>query len=281
MAPIASPTLSAVPASIPAPWRRRGSRPRSASRPRRGSRRPCRLTRLGGERAQEAGDVLGVAASRRPDGRPRAAAASAPRPAPRPAAGLWPPSSQSSPRRRRLDQRAAAQALQPRRPVGAGDGRLAGRLVRAELAQARQRGAGVVDLMRADQVRAAAGRASPASSRRPAGRAPPRPASPGRRRCSGAPTRCGPRLDHARGASAACGPTTQGTPRFRMPAFSPAISASVSPRYCWWSIETGVMTVSRGRVDDVGRVEPAAEADLEQRRSRPASRPRREGRRRW
>ena len=28
-------------------------------------------------------------------------------------------------------------------------------------------------------------------------------------------------------------PTTQGTPRLRMPAFSPAIAASVSPRNCW------------------------------------------------
>ena len=82
---------------------------------------------------------------------------------------------------------------------------------------------------------------------------------------SGAPTALGPRLDRRRAPRAAARPTTQGTPGFRMPAFSPAISARVSPRYCWWSSETGVMTRQPRPVDDVGRVEPAAEADLEQR----------------
>lgn len=34
--------------------------------------------------------------------------------------------------------------------------------------------------------------------------------------------------------------------RFNIPAFSEAISANVSPRYCWWSIEIGVITVIFG-----------------------------------
>ena len=63
---------------------------------------------------------------------------------------------------------------------------------------------------------------------------------------SGAPT-VSARSTITSQAAACCGPTTQGTPRLRMPAFSKAISARVSPRYCWWSMETGVMTVSRGR----------------------------------
>ena len=48
-------------------------------------------------------------------------------------------------------------------------------------------------------------------------------------------------------ASGSWRPTTQPMPCLRMPAFSPAISGRVSPRYCWWSMETGVMTVRRGR----------------------------------
>ena len=72
------------------------------------------------------------------------------------------------------------------------------------------------------------------------------------------------RASIAASASGGCRPTTQGTPGFRMPAFSPAISARVSPRYCWWSSETGVMAAEPRPRDDVGRVEPAAEADLEQ-----------------
>ena len=37
------------------------------------------------------------------------------------------------------------------------------------------------------------------------------------------------------------------TPRLRMPAFSPAMAARVSPSLSWWSSETGVMTQSAGR----------------------------------
>ncbi len=56
----------------------------------------------------------------------------------------------------------------------------------------------------------------------------------------------------------------QGTPGFRMPAFSPAISVKVSPRKDTWSIETGVIAVSSGLSDDIGRIEPSAEARLQQ-----------------
>ena len=51
-----------------------------------------------------------------------------------------------------------------------------------------------------------------------------------------------------------------------MPAFSPAILPSVAPSFSAWSIDTGVMTVSAGRSHDVGRIEPAAETDLQQQR---------------
>ena len=47
-------------------------------------------------------------------------------------------------------------------------------------------------------------------------------------------------------ASCSCRETTPATPGFRMPAFSPAILASVSPSLSAWSIETGVMTSAPG-----------------------------------
>ena len=56
----------------------------------------------------------------------------------------------------------------------------------------------------------------------------------------------------------------QGTPRFMMPAFSKAIFSTVSPSFSAWSIEIGVMTVEGRGLNDVGRIEAAAEADLEQ-----------------
>ena len=63
----------------------------------------------------------------------------------------------------------------------------------------------------------------------------------------------------------AASPTTTGTPGLMMPAFSPAIVASVVPRYCWWSKAIEVIAVDGRRCHDVGGVEPAAEADLEHR----------------
>ena len=56
-----------------------------------------------------------------------------------------------------------------------------------------------------------------------------------------------PGLDHGQPVVALADRRCTGTPRLRIPAFSPAISGRVSPRYCWWSMETGVMIVRRGR----------------------------------
>ena len=56
---------------------------------------------------------------------------------------------------------------------------------------------------------------------------------------------------------------TAATPDLRMPAFSPAIWAMVSPSLSAWSSETGVMTRERRLGDDVGGVEAASETDLE------------------
>ena len=55
-----------------------------------------------------------------------------------------------------------------------------------------------------------------------------------------------------------------GTPGFRMPAFSPAIAASVLPRNETWSMEIGVIAVGQRLLDDIGRVEPAAKPGLQQ-----------------
>jgi hypothetical protein len=51
----------------------------------------------------------------------------------------------------------------------------------------------------------------------------------------------------ASAASRGCGPIAAGMPGFRIPAFSKAIAPSVSPRKCWWSSETGAITVAAGR----------------------------------
>src|ERR1044072_3698175 len=48
-------------------------------------------------------------------------------------------------------------------------------------------------------------------------------------------------------ASASRGPIAAGTPGLSIPAFSPAIRASVSPRNCIWSYEIGVIAVTSGR----------------------------------
>ncbi len=47
-------------------------------------------------------------------------------------------------------------------------------------------------------------------------------------------------------ASPACAPSTTGVPGFMIPAFSRAISASVSPRKSWWSSEIEVIAHTRG-----------------------------------
>ena len=69
-----------------------------------------------------------------------------------PAAGLWPPSSQSSAGPGRRDEGAAAQALEAGGPFGAGDGGGAGGLVHAEGAERAEGDAGVADLVGADEV---------------------------------------------------------------------------------------------------------------------------------
>ena len=71
---------------------------------------------------------------------------------------------------------------------------------------------------------------------------------------------------------------TLGTPRLKMPAFSAAFLASVSPSYSDWSVPMGVSTAARGL--SMWCVEPAAEADLEQQHVRRVLRVEQERRRR-
>jgi hypothetical protein len=77
---------------------------------------------------------------------------------------------------------------------------------------------------------------------------------------SGAPRRAAAAASAA--AASACSTITAGTPARRMPAFSPAIAASVSPSSARWSKPMRVITERIG-IHGVRRVEPAAQADLE------------------
>jgi hypothetical protein len=63
-------------------------------------------------------------------------------------------------------------------------------------------------------------------------------------------------------ASGACGPITAGTPGFRIPAFSKAISSMVPPRN--WTCRNRRDRGHAGLRDHVGRIEPAAESGFEQ-----------------
>ena len=82
-------------------------------------------------------------------------------------------------------------------------------------------------------------------------------------------------------ASGSWRPMMAGTPGFRMPAFSAAMAARVSPRYASWSIETAVMQDEARLLDDVGGVEPPAQARLQQQPVGRHRRRRRGRRRRW
>src|SRR5437879_4534907 len=53
-------------------------------------------------------------------------------------------------------------------------------------------------------------------------------------------------------ASSGCGPITDGTPGFRMPAFSAAIAATVSPRNARRASETGAIAGTSGRRATMG-----------------------------
>ena len=123
---------------------------------------------------------------------------------------------------------------------------------------------GVAVLMAAGAAAASADRAGRARPRRPAGR------SRRARNSRGSATRRGDAEPHRLALDDRAAPrrsarrSIAGAPALRMPAFSKAILSTVAPRNSGWSIETGVMTVAAGRVDHVGRVEPAAEADFEQ-----------------
>ena len=72
------------------------------------------------------------------------------------------------------------------------------------------------------------------------------------------------RFSITRSASADCGAIAAGTPGFRMPAFSNAISPMVSPRKTMWSIDTGVITVAPGDGRTLVGIKTAAEAGFQQ-----------------
>ena len=78
---------------------------------------------------------------------------------------------------------------------------------------------------------------------------------------SGAPTLSATRLSTA-STSGSCMTVTAGTPCLKIPAFSSAILASVLPSWAMWSL---LMLGDGGHfgLDDVGAVEPAAQAGLD------------------
>ena len=111
------------------------------------------------------------------------------------------------------------------------------------------------------------GRSSrPSRPDRRVGRAAHRRASPGRR-CGAARARSRRALRSPRGPRRAGAPMTAGRPRLRMPAFSRGDAAERVAEILWWSMSMVVMTVSARLLDDVGRVEPAAETDFEDQKS--------------
>ena len=64
-------------------------------------------------------------------------------------------------------------------------------------------------------------------------------------------------------ASRSWGQLTTGAPAFTMPAFSPAMAATVSPSKSVWSSPMRQITLASGRVDDVGGVESPPEAHFQ------------------
>ena len=224
---------------------------------------------------------------RRP-GRP----AWAPAPPARPASGRWPARAgrvvaavepQLGARREEARQRAVVEPLHARRPAHARRPRSMASIGEPERFQLQRRGD-----RRCRRCRSGAGRSAPAAagpaaaprSGRRGGRAARRPRSPRPTPTSGA-DRPGARADHLQrlgrlpgddGGDAALEDAGLLARRSR-PAVSPSLSA--------WSRETGVMTLSAGRGDDVGGVEPAAEPDLQDQRHRRDARRRPGRRRRW
>ena len=73
-----------------------------------------------------------------------------------------------------------------------------------------------------------------------------------------------PRASNTASASGGCGPTTAGTPGLRMPAFSTAIGAQRVAEMLHMIERDRRQHAQLRAVDHVGRIEPAAEADLEQ-----------------
>ncbi len=65
--------------------------------------------------------------------------------------------------------------------------------------------------------------------------------------------------------SGATGPRTISSPGFAIPAFSRAMSRSVAPSRSVWSSAIRVIAAARGTAQDVGRVEPSTDADLDDR----------------
>ena len=180
-----------------------------------------------------------------------------------PAPGLWPPSSHSSQPAGSVAGQPPVQALQPRRPLGAGQ---AARDRRGRQAAARP----ATRQRRCRRCRSGAARAAPAAARParrphphrrarpPAGRSSSRGRAPAASRPPAPPRRAAPsrttgvlRAGHAR------------PPGFIIPAFSPAIASSVSPRKSRWSNDTEVIAAAAGRGDDVGRVVPSAQSHLQ------------------
>ena len=75
-----------------------------------------------------------------------------------------------------------------------------------------------------------------------------------------APCARGHLVDRRAHVGAASGPRTRSSPGLAIPAFSRAIASSVVPRRSMWSSAMRVMAAAARRRDDVGRVEPSAEA---------------------
>ena len=263
-----SPTSGARSAAIRRMPRLRRARRDRGSASRAGTGTVIDVAHEAGEGPEEADRVLGVEHADDQDERPRVAVldlgeglgddqrrrrdcgrrrarcrsrAGALRPAARRSAAACAPASRRSQARPRSPRRASAQAGAPERRD-----RAAGIVELMPPGKPRQRQVEEAVLVLIDQP-AALGEGHPVAGGGKAGA----PAASPRARSSPAP-------------AWSCGATMPGRPRFRMPAFSAAIPASVSPRNFSWSSVTEVMTAASGVVDDVGGVEPAAEPHLEQ-----------------
>ena len=69
-------------------------------------------------------------------------------------------------------------------------------------------------------------------------------------------------LSSTSSTSGLCRPVTTGTHRLMMPAFSPAIAVSVSPRKAWWSIEIEVIAATAGRTTFVASSLPPSPTSI-------------------